>query len=353
MTKTDPRKKTAPRKTPRGPSRSGPTPRRSKRKPKAHAAQGSTLFRAITGIVLLVLIVVATGLVVRHFFPPGKEPGKGRYEVFPQDKPHDQDKKDEYPGISIKEKPELDKQVETDDDRPEEKPRPDLPPDTDSLPEVAIIIDDIGYDRPMVRKFAAIDPGLTFSILPHSPHRREIAAYARRKGIEIMLHLPMEPVEYPRVNPGPGALLTSMDVDTMIETLNDDLDSVPYIVGVNNHMGSRMTAESTRMYQIFTVLKKRDLFFIDSRTAFKTVCKPSAELLQIPFGERDVFLDHSQNRETIRQQIRKLIRIAEKKGSAIGIGHPHTETLEILTEEYPGLISRVRIVHASELVKHE
>lgn len=220
-----------------------------------------------------------------------------------------------------------------------------------SLPRVAIIIDDIGYNRVIARKLIDLDRSLTFSVLPQSPHCREIAADAYGKGIEIMLHLPMEPMEYPRVDPGPGALLVSMDVDRMIDLLYDHLEEVPYAVGVNNHMGSRMTTVSTRMYQIFTVLKKKELFFIDSRTSAQSLCKPSARLLQIEFGERDVFLDHSLDRAKIRKQVKTLIEVARHNGQAIGIGHPHVETYEVLRDELPEFRKNVRLVHASELVK--
>jgi hypothetical protein len=166
----------------------------------------------------------------------------------------------------------------------------------------------------------------------------------------IMLHLPMEPFEYPAVNPGPGTLLTSMTADQLIRQLEKNLASVPYIKGVNNHMGSKMTAESSQMYQIFSILKKRNLYFIDSRTSSKTLCEPSARLFQIPFAQRDVFLDHSQDPDFIRKQIKKLIRIAQRNGQAVGIGHPHTITYEILREMMPELEKKVKLVPASEIV---
>jgi len=355
MAKTNrPNKKTASgssaRRTSTGASKAAP--RRRKSGQSAHGAQGSSFLKALTGIFLLVLIVVASGLVIRHFFPPDVEKGKTRYEVFPIHETSSHVKKDrliesykDESAFPADDHPEADESAVVNDS-------PDTPPvNRDSLPVAALIIDDIGYDRAIAQKLAAIDSGLTFSILPHSPHRREISSYAHKQGIEVMLHLPMEPMEYPKVDPGPGALLMSQDTDTMLERLQENLESVPDAVGVNNHMGSRLTSESTKMYQVFSVLRKKGLFFIDSRTSPKSVCRPSAALLQISYGERDVFLDHSQDRETIRKQIRKLIRQAERNGHAIGIGHPHTETYEMLVEEYPRLSNRVRLVHASQLVK--
>lgn len=343
-----------------GSERGKAAPKRKKNGQKNGASQGSSFFRALTGIFLLVLIVVAAGLTFRHFFPPETQKGKRHYEVFPQ---HDSvsGKKHDRPDLTYTDesadKPEVHKDQEEgagveDVTGGTDEPEKEKPPvRRENLPQVALIIDDIGYDRSMAKKLADIDPGMTLSVLPHSPNRREIMAYARKTGVEIMLHLPMEPMEYPKVDPGPGALLMAQDADTMIGRLHDALESVPDAVGVNNHMGSRMTSESTRMYQVFSILRKKGLFFIDSRTSPKSVCRPSAALLQLTFGERDVFLDHSQDRETIRKQLRTLVRTAERKGTAIGIGHPHTETYEILVEEYSRLTSRVNIVHASELVR--
>ncbi|HDL08431.1 MAG TPA: divergent polysaccharide deacetylase family protein [Desulfobacteraceae bacterium] len=219
------------------------------------------------------------------------------------------------------------------------------------LPKVAIIIDDIGYDKAVAAKFLALDAVFTFSVLPCSPFQKFIAQKARSKGMDIMLHLPMEPIEYPMVNPGPGALFVSMSPDQLIDQLNKDLDAVPYIKGVNNHMGSRMTTISTKMYQIFSILKKRGLFFIDSRTTSESLCKPSARLLLIPFAQRDVFLDHIQNPEVIRRQIDRLIHIAQVQKKAVGIAHPHMVTYEVLREKLPYLKKKVRLVSASHIVR--
>lgn len=224
------------------------------------------------------------------------------------------------------------------------------PPATAELPKVAIIIDDIGYDVPVSNQLLDLNAVLTFAILPYSPHLTEVAQAAHRKGIEIMLHLPMEPLEYPHVDPGPGALLADMTPDQLLSQLNRNLDAVPYIIGVNNHMGSRITGISTQMYQIFTILKKRNLFFIDSRTTAATLCRPSARLLRIPFGQRDVFLDHLQTKKAIRKQLWRLVKIAEQNGQAIGIGHPHLITCAILREELPLVKKKVKLVPASQVV---
>ena len=233
---------------------------------------------------------------------------------------------------------------------PQKKPLKPPIPDTKQLPKVAIIIDDLGYDKKIAEKLSKLNLKLTFSILPHSPFQDSIARLSKDKGLETMLHLPMEPIEYPAVNPGPGTLLTSMTPDQLIHQLKKNLKAVPYIKGVNNHMGSKLTAESSQMYQIFSILKKRDLYFIDSRTSAQTLGKPSARMFQIAFAERDVFLDHRQEAQFIRRQIRGLIQIARHNGYAVAIGHPHLITYEILREMLPDLQKNVQLVPASKIV---
>jgi uncharacterized protein len=227
---------------------------------------------------------------------------------------------------------------------------PELPP-LKKMPRVAIIIDDVGYDRALAEKFLNLDAALTLAILPHSPHQQTIARMAHARGAEIMLHLPMEPVEYPEINPGLGTLLTSMSPDALLQALEENLRAVPYVKGVNNHMGSRLTTQSEQIYQVFSALKRHGLYFVDSRTTEASVCQPAARMLQIPFAQRDVFLDHVQEPAFIRKQIRELVRLARNKGEALGIGHPHSTTYTLLREALPELRQQVELVPASRLVR--
>ena len=228
--------------------------------------------------------------------------------------------------------------------------RPPMPPVKRARPAVAIIIDDMGYNKLISEKFCKLDAALTFSILPHSPFKTNIIKNASDHGIEIMLHLPMEPKEYPKVNPGPGALLASMSADELIDRLNSSLDDVPLAKGVNNHMGSGLTSSSFQMNQIFSILKKRKLFFIDSRTTKHSITWQSARLLQVPFSQRDIFLDHIQEQAFVKKQIRALIAAAKRQGEAVGIGHPYKVTLEVLADMLPEIKKQVDIVPASEVV---
>ena len=312
--------------------------KRAKKKARKKARKKTSLTASVIkiffGFAILLLLVFLAGLLAHHFMLR-KEPVK---PLHPSQKPPIT----KIPTFEIYPEKEIPPQ------KPPLKPKIILP---DELPKVAIIIDDLGYDRFIAKKFLALDGVFTFSVLPHGPYTKRIAKAAEAKGYDVMLHLPMEPIEYPSVNPGPGALLTSMSPDELIEQLRKDLDDVPSIKGVNNHMGSRMTTVSTQMYQIFSILKQRNLFFIDSRSTAKTVCEPSARLLQIPFAQRDVFIDHIPDPEFIRKQLRQLVKIAKRKGVAVGIAHPHKITYKILRQELPELKKKVRLVPASKIVK--
>ena len=315
------------------------TPKKpSRRKSRKNKLFKSPLVKALGGLAILLVVVAVAGLLA-HFLIPPEKPSK----TDPPSKavPKTQKPLAKIPTFEIYPPKEI----------PPEKPPIKKPPiDLKQLPLVAIIIDDLGYDKKIAKKLSQLNGGITFSILPHSPFQESIARLAHDNGLGTMLHLPMEPFEYPAVNPGPGTLLTTMTADQLIRQLEKNLAAVPYIKGVNNHMGSKMTAESGQMYQIFSILKKRNLYFIDSRTSGKTLCKPSARLFQIPFAQRDVFLDHAQDPDFIRRQIKELIRIAQRNGQAVGIGHPHSITYEVLREMMPELQKKVKLVPASEIV---
>ncbi|MCF8110381.1 MAG: divergent polysaccharide deacetylase family protein [Desulfobacteraceae bacterium] len=232
-----------------------------------------------------------------------------------------------------------------------EKPEPPEPPTApDKRPMVAIIIDDMGREKEPFEKFLALQEPFTYAILPETPFDSEIAELASQNGGQVMLHLPMEPEEYPRKDPGAGALLSEMTADERIRLIKKHLDALPHVKGVNNHMGSRMSENSAHMNQILSVLKKRGLYYIDSLTTPESRSLSSARLFEVPFAERDVFLDHVPDPFFIRLQLESLVKIAEKKGKAIGIAHPYPVTIEVLSEQLPELKKKVRLVTASEVV---
>ncbi len=220
------------------------------------------------------------------------------------------------------------------------------------FPKIAIIVDDLGYNLKFVKNLLSLNTVLTFSILPYGTYNKKIFnLLSKEKNIEIMLHLPMEPYEYPKIDPGEGALLMSMSSAEFIKQININIESIHGLKGVNNHMGSLITSKPLKIHKLFSILKKRNLFFIDSRTTNKTICKSVASDYGILFSERDIFIDHKRDKNFIKNQLKKLVKIAEKKGYAVGIGHPYKMTYKILKEFLPELKNKIKFVKASNIVK--
>jgi uncharacterized protein len=218
-------------------------------------------------------------------------------------------------------------------------------------PRLAIIIDDMGNDRIEDEAVLELPRPLTISVLPHLPLSTEIADEAARRGDEVMLHLPMQPdsetspSETVELRPG----MPSGEVRTALAGM---LATVPHALGVNNHEGSRATADPRLMDALMPALKQRGLFFIDSRTSASTVAYDIARRYGVPAASRKVFLDDSVNRNAIEKQIDLAMRDADRGGEAIAIGHPHPETIAALQDMLPRLKERgVQLVFASDLVR--
>jgi len=196
-----------------------------------------------------------------------------------------------------------------------------------------------------------LDLPLTLAILPGAPFTDIMVREATKKGRDVLLHQPMEPKDYPCVKPGPGAILLSMNEAEIIEILDRNLRQVSGARGVNNHMGSSFTESREKMSMVLYELKRRGLFFIDSRTAKGTVGFEQAKKIGLPAGQRTVFLDNDPTSEAICNQIEYLVRAARECGAAIGIGHPYRETIDILTKNQNRLSREVDFVPVSDLVQ--
>jgi polysaccharide deacetylase 2 family uncharacterized protein YibQ len=221
---------------------------------------------------------------------------------------------------------------------------------SESLPKVAIIIDDVGFDADLGRSFLDLKPLLTFSVLPTAPYGQAIARQALGKGAEVLLHLPMEPKESNGEGPGAGALLVRMGEEEFVETLKGHLSKIPGIKGVNNHMGSLLTEREDKMTLLFRELKKRRLFFVDSRTTPETVASRVAAEMKVPVASRSVFLDHDLSLEAMKIQWDRIPGLAKEQGYAVVIAHPHRETLGFLKEHLKGLRSEARLVRVADIV---
>jgi len=210
--------------------------------------------------------------------------------------------------------------------------------DLNSKPLVAIVIDDVGIDRPHSKRAWELQGPLTISFLPYARDLREQARAARAHGNELMLHLPMEPNG--RADPGPNALLVSLSDTELRNRVNTALDSFDGYVGVNNHMGSRFTAFKPGMETTLRLFKARGLLFLDSRTTPETVGDQLAQELGVPSVARNVFLDDDESIDSVRRKLSETEAVARRQGFVVSIGHPHEATLQALAEWLPTLSAK-------------
>lgn len=207
------------------------------------------------------------------------------------------------------------------------------PPLRPAANKVALIVDDMGYSLEAINELCSMGLPLTVAIIPYSPLASEIATISRQHGLEVILHLPLEAINN-EGNHSKGMITAEMSEEEVIAIVEKNLDQVPYIRGVNNHMGSKITADSQLMNIILKRLKDRDLFFIDSRTTSNSVAYTIAQNLNIPSAYRHIFLDGELNESYIKGQLIELFRRAQKNGFALGICHPTKETLKVLKESF-------------------
>ncbi len=224
------------------------------------------------------------------------------------------------------------------------------PPGPPSAPRLAIILDDLGSDRTAAEAIFALPYPLTISVLPNHEHSTEIANEARRRGYEVMLHLPMQSIanetpEAQELRPGMPATQVSVLVEQFLQ-------NVPGVVGINNHQGSQATSDPELMDELMPVLRDRGLFYVDSRTIAATVAFDTAQSFGVRSAFRNVpFLDDVAEVAAVRKQLELALRGVREKGEAIAIGHPHAATLQALREIFPRAQAQgIRLVFVSELV---
>ena len=217
-------------------------------------------------------------------------------------------------------------------------------------PRIALIIDDIGFSFSAARRFFNVEVPITFSILPQLPKSLDLAVEAHTRGHEVMLHQPMEPYNA-GFDPGPGALYVGDKVGKIMRTVEKNLSDVPFVVGVNNHMGSKFTESRKEISETLMVVKKSDLFFVDSFTSGRSKAFKIARELQMISARRNIFLDNIPDESAILSQLQSLNMHARKFGCAIGIGHPFPETARAIERFSKGLeYSQTSLVHMSQIL---
>ena len=215
--------------------------------------------------------------------------------------------------------------------------------------KIAIVIDDIGY-KSTDQKLLEMDAQLTYAVLPHTPMGTEYAKFAAEKNRDVIIHLPMQAQAKNRLL-GPGALTSQMSKQQFKQTLISALEDIPFAIGINNHMGSKLTQEYSPMAWTMRYLKEHNLMFIDSVTSEHSKARKLARHFGVPSLSRHLFLDNKLDQSYISGQFAQLVREAKKYKRVVAIAHPHPETVEALSYLLPQLaVHDIELVGVSKLL---
>ena len=225
-------------------------------------------------------------------------------------------------------------------------------PATDKRPRVAIVMSDLGLSGVTTgNALAKLPPGITLAFLPYAERLDDWVERARTKGHEVMLSVPMEPLNYPRDDPGPNALLTMLGPDRNVERLEWSLGKAVGYVGITSTTGSKFTANPAAMQPIIDVLKARGLLLVDARSNPKSVAGPLANLAGVPRALGDRIIDRDLSRGAIDDQLRELEELARTNGAAVGFASPYPTTIERLNLWLTALADRgIALAPASAVV---
>lgn len=215
--------------------------------------------------------------------------------------------------------------------------------------DLALVIDDIGYSKHRGLQTLALPGNFTIAVLPFAPHTQSLVRSANNRGIDIIIHQPMEPQAGPHVRLEADTLRVSMSAAEMNAAFARSLAAVPQRLGVSNHTGSLFTQHRGHMALLMHQLKAADLFFLDSRTTAATVAVEVAEENGVLAMKRDVFLDHTRTAPALERSWAKALRIARRQGSAILVGHPYPISLKFLEEQLSTLPADINLVGLAEL----
>lgn len=217
--------------------------------------------------------------------------------------------------------------------------------------KIAIVLDDWGYNRKNLELLLSIKKPVTLAILPNLPFSKEIAKSADDNNMEVILHLPLEAHDSTK-RPEKGAIYTSMSAKEALKLLKEACASVPSLIGVSNHMGSKATEDEKLMRILFGQLKKKNLCFLDSLVTPDSVCRKMAKEAGIKFAERSVFIDNENNTEYITAQLRHAIALAKERRAIVAIGHDRPLTIKAIKSMLAEFKREgIELVYLSEVVR--
>ena len=214
--------------------------------------------------------------------------------------------------------------------------------------KLAIVIDDFGYRPAEENKVLQMPAAISVAVLPDAPGARQMAIKAHQGGHEVLIHLPMAPLSKQPLEK--DTLTPEMSSEEIARILRSAVNNVPYAVGLNNHMGSKMTSSLPGMVKVMQALNQYNFYFLDSMTIGNSQSVPAAQGTHVKVLKRRVFLDDSQDIDAIRQQFTRAVKLAQRDGYAIAIGHPHPNTVRVLQQMLPTLPADITLVRPSQLL---
>ncbi|MGN7471050.1 divergent polysaccharide deacetylase family protein [Brevibacillus sp. SAFN-007a] len=233
--------------------------------------------------------------------------------------------------------------------------------DTDTTPVaqpkpkhlVAFVIDDFGNNMAGTEEILNLPVPLTVAVMPFLPSTKQDAELAHQKGHDVFVHMPMEPVKGKRSWLGPGAITTDLSDEEIRQRVEKAIDDVPHAIGMNNHMGSKVTADERIMRIIMSVVKKRGLIYLDSKTTEKSVAGKIAAEMGVPYAENRIFLDDVYSVPHITKQMEKICKLIGNHPLCIAIGHvgpPGKKTASVLRQYIPRIQKEAEFVTISQLI---
>lgn len=214
--------------------------------------------------------------------------------------------------------------------------------------KLSIVIDDFGYRPAQENQVLQMPSAISVAVLPNAPHAREMATKAHQRGHEVLIHLPMAPLSKQPLEK--DTLRPDMSAEEIARIIREAAADVPFAVGLNNHMGSAMTSSLPGMQKVMQVLDHYNFYFLDSMTIANSQSTRAAAGTSVKVIKRRVFLDDTQNEADIRKQFTRAVRLAQRDGSAIAIGHPHPATVRVLQQMLPTLPADITLVRPSQLL---